>query len=409
MIVEKYLNNIKETTFKIQNSSIEAIRKKDITKKAVRVYKDGLIGVSGAIGDVEDDVLKASAIEHLKAGIKYPYGVTANNKESCVISKNTVNEDNIPEVAEQIVEYLKSKNSITFSEGVNLIEREVKISNTENLDLHYKDSYFEVGLIIKDNNKANLFDGFLEYKGRNFDFEKFKAFADEVCDKTLVEAKLPEVDRMPVMVLKGSGVVQKLVSELNGEIYGIGGSLLSGKMGEKVFNDKLKVHVDSDPLKSFRPFFDFEGCVIENNSHDLIKNGEFVAVYNNKKIADKFSQPHIGSATGDYDSVPMLGGASLSIVKDSDNLKDVIKSNGGYMIISLIASGGDFTSSGEYASPVQMAYLYDGENIIGKLPDFNIRSSFFNMFGNDYIGTFDSPLYFGDEEYGTVMIMDIDK
>lgn len=409
MIVEKYLNNIKETTYKIQNSTIDAMRKKDITKKAVRVYKDGLIGVSGAIGDVEDDVLKSAAEEHLKAGIKYPYSVTANNISSYVISENTVTNDNLSEVAEQIADYLKSKTNITFSEGFNLIERDVRLSNTENLDLHYKDSYFEVGLVIKDNSKANLFDGFLEYKGRKFDFEKFKAFADEVCDKTLVEAKLPELDRMPVMVLNGSGVMNKLVSELNGEVYGIGGSLLSGKIGEKIFNDKLNVYVDSDPLKSFRPFFDFEGCVIKNNRHDLIKNGEFVAVYNNKKIADKFSQPHIGSASGDYDSVPLLGGASLSIMKDSENLKDMIKSNGGYMIISLIASGGDFTSSGEYASPVQMAYLYDGENIIGKLPDFNIRSSFFNMLGKDYIGTFDSPLYFGDEEYGTVMIMDIDK
>lgn len=409
MIVERYVNNYKETAFKIQSSEIEAVRKKDITKKAVRVYKDNCIGVSGAVGDVDDEVLKEAALEHLKAGIEYPYGATANIASNCTITNNKYTEENINDLAEELTTYLKSKTNMRFSEGFNLVEREVTLSNTENLDLKYKDSHLEIGLVLKDVNKANLFDGFLEYFGREFDIERFKAYANEICDKSVIDVELPNIDRMPVMVMSRDFIMSKFNRELNGEIYGIGGSLLCGKLGETVFNKKLNVILDRNPLNNFEPFFDFEGSMLENNKYDLIKDGKFMAVYNSKKVSDKFNQQYIGSASGDYDSVPVLATAPLCVMKDSENLKDVIKSKGGYLIITLLASGGDFTSSGEYASPVQLSYLSDGEKLIGKLPDFNIRGKFFSMFGEDYIGTFDSPLYMGDREYCTVMMMDIDR
>ena len=49
--------------------------------------------------------------------------------------------------------------------------------------------------------------------------------------------------------------------------------------------------------------------------------------------------------------------------------------------------GGGFSDTGEYAMPVQMSYLTDGEKILGRLPPFTMRSNLFDMFGKDFIGT----------------------
>jgi predicted Zn-dependent protease len=55
-------------------------------------------------------------------------------------------------------------------------------------------------------------------------------------------------------------------------------------------------------------------------------------------------------------------------------------------ILVTIASGGDFTADGNYASPVQVAYLTDGENLLGRLPELTISGSVFDFFGKNFIG-----------------------
>jgi PmbA protein len=76
-------------------------------------------------------------------------------------------------------------------------------------------------------------------------------------------------------------------------------------------------------------------------------------------------------------------------------------------ILVIVASGGDFTSDGQFASPVQISFLFDGEKILGKLPEFQMRSQLKTMLGDDYIGTFDTPFYFGDHERIQGYYMDI--
>lgn len=55
-------------------------------------------------------------------------------------------------------------------------------------------------------------------------------------------------------------------------------------------------------------------------------------------------------------------------------------------IFVLMAEGGDFTPEGKFASPVQLSFLFDGEKFMGRLPQINISSHLYDMFGKDYIG-----------------------
>lgn len=71
----------KETTARIQASQVQAVRIKDITKKGVRVYQDGKIGIAGIVGDTEDSVLLQEAVTNLEAGIEYPFPLSKDLKD----------------------------------------------------------------------------------------------------------------------------------------------------------------------------------------------------------------------------------------------------------------------------------------------------------------------------------------
>ncbi|MGB4493813.1 MAG: metallopeptidase TldD-related protein, partial [Limnochordia bacterium] len=130
----------------------------------------------------------------------------------------------------------------------------------------------------------------------------------------------------------------------------------------------------------------------------LIENGRLARVLTDKKTAQSFGLEHTGAALGEYDDPPTIDGSQarhLFFRPDSQNVAAALQ--GRPAIFALICSGGDFTADGSFATPVQISFLFDGERLVGKLPEFAMRSNLFKMLGEDYIGTFaDSPLYFGE-------------
>ena len=58
-----------------------------------------------------------------------------------------------------------------------------------------------------------------------------------------------------------------------------------------------------------------------------------------------------------------------------------------------VMGGGDYTSEGNYASPVQTAFLYRKGKLAGRLPELNISGNVYEIFGKGYMGiSSDKPL-----------------
>lgn len=106
--------------------------------------------------------------------------------------------------------------------------------------------------------------------------------------------------------------------------------------------------------------------------------------YTDKKTAKKYNLDLTGAATSEYDGVPTLGIPELKIKESEKTAKELL---GGEMgIFVLMASGGDFTPEGNFGTPVQLAFLFDGEKFVGRLPELNVSSNVFDMFGNSFRG-----------------------
>jgi len=385
----------KETALRIQNTEVNAVRMKDIVRKGVRVYKDGKIGISGTIGDTQEEVLIENAVQNLSAGISYPYELS-NYKDHRDYSKEHINETELLSCAEGILERLRSDYSdFDFSESILTKEIIWKMQNTEGLDLEYKDEYFSLGLILKEKKSANIFDGFLQYYGRSFELDKFWEFNEGFLEAYRNKVQLPEGEKLPVFTFEYSELHKFLSRSLNGEIYATGGSIFSNKMGEKLFNEKITLEQNMCPIYRAEPFFDMEGTVLKNDAYTLIDRGRLVNVFTDKRTAYEYNLPHTGAASGAYDGIPTLIRAPLRFAVDSYDIKAAL--DGKMAVLVIASSGGDFTADGSFAAPVQVSFLFDGERIIGKLPEFSIRSHLYKMLGEDYIGTFDNKnMYIGD-------------
>ena len=253
-----------------------------------------------------------------------------------------------------------------------------------------------LGLILKEKKSANVFDGFLQYYGRTFDLDKFWEFNEELLAAYRKKVSLPEGERLPVFMLEFYELENFLSRSLNGELYATGSSIFSNKIGEQLFNEKITIQQNRDPKYRPQAFFDMEGVVLKDDAYNLIEKGRLVNVYTDKRTAHTYNLPHTGAASGAYDGMPTLSRAPLRFVVDSHDIKAAL--DGQMAILVAVSSGGDFTADGGFAAPVQVGFLFDGQHIIGKLPEFTMRSHLYKLLGEDYIGTFPNKhLYIGKD------------
>lgn len=381
---EIYRQRKNESTLRIVEGKVYSVRQKDITKTGCRIYKDGFMGVAGTLGEATEETW-AEAEKNLGLKVSYPFEPEKNQEKSIDYRKEAMETKEFLKQIEEVLAYLNENyNDFSFDGYVFDTETETSMENEEGLKLCSKDRVYSVAFIIKDNNLANIMDLQVEVSGRTFEKEKLIRIAEGYLQAFRNKVEMPTED-LPV-IINPFLIGQQLESDLSGERIGTKTSLLAGKEGQKVFSDKVTIYtsIDRDPMFYGQSFFDAEGKFSEEPCV-FVENGVFKKPFADKRIAQKYGFEETGSASGEYDDIPSIKSMELLQFKTSDKtLKELLGGKLGILID--IASGGDFTSTGDFASPVQLAYLTDGEKLIGKLPEINISGNIFDILGDGYIG-----------------------
>lgn len=405
---EIYTKIEKSSTVHIINSEIHSLRNKNISSTGLRIYEDGCIGVSGAQGGYSEADLEQKARVMLKMQIPYPYQTAGNHIEKVEKQLNLPKSFNLVQETQEILNRLTAAYpDIIFSHTVSLNEFESGLRNSDGLDLLYKDAYIALGLVFKEKKSANIMDGYVGYAGREYDRELFLKEYTDVLKAYQTPVDLPGETVLPIVMTTDSMCVSKLINELSGLQIGTGASLFTSHIGKDTFNEDLTVWQTNHPDDGIIQFFDFEGQVNDGYRIPLIQHGKIIKGYTDKKTAQKYNLPYTGCASGVYDSIPKLGGADLKLKPSDQTLKQLL--NGKLGVFVYISSGGDFTSKGDFGTPVQLAFLTDGENLLGRLPELNISSDLFSMFGKDYIGVSKDKTYIHDFSNYLVMNMKVSK
>lgn len=397
-------NTEKKISLNVTAGKIDSFRQTEKTTGTVRVYENGCIGVAGCIGEPNEEELTKRAIDALEFGIPYPEKLEG----ACEMEERHDDEiipipEFIPTMQAFLDRLCAECPNFAFSNKIGLQYTSTEYRNSKGRRLSHSGGKVYASLIAQNRGSGNIFDTFLGWQGSEFDADMLISQFKKEYDAFFKPVDI-EPGRYPV-VIEATTILYRFINHFIGELYSSGASLLSGKLGEKVFSDKLSFMADMNPETAPGTcFFDAEGCVADGFRPIFVENGVLKGLLTSKKSADTFSLPNIGTAQAAYDGVPDAGLSGLYFAPTAKSLKELVPGKAIYIVV---AEGGDATPDGHYASPAQLAYLMEDGELVGRLPDLNISGDFFELFGKDYIGTvLDEPMKGGSL---SAIMMNVDK
>ena len=372
----------KETSYSVNISGgkVDSLRITEDMKTVIRVYEDGKIGIAGRIGEGDDNALLEEAKAKLAQNISYPCNLTENGKRSVNKVKKIIPAKDYVKTLKKLVARLnKCYPDFVFSNKINMGEEEIVYENSKNTKYTFKGNEIGGALVIKDKASANIMDLSYGFVKNNYDEDKIVNDIGKLLNVYHNKVEMPE--GVPV-IINAMEVLQYSAQHLIAELYVSGSSLLSGKLNEKIFNDKVSILTDRASEDRSVPFFDAEGVVNKDDKFYFVKNGKFSGVATYKRSAANFNLPLSGGGYAPFDEVPQPSFGGLKMER-TGKLKDLVKGKAVYVYIT---SGGDMTPDGTVGLPVQLAYLYDNGKLVGRLPEFGINGNVFDVLGKDFIG-----------------------
>ncbi|MDD2332831.1 MAG: metallopeptidase TldD-related protein [Mesotoga sp.] len=410
MTEEKLVVHYIENAVKIVQTRVSSLRKKDVLRTSVRLYDGKTMGVAGSLGECDEKELNTRAKRSLELGIPYPSEATKDLEREEYVQSDLQNSAELLEATEEILERLRiDQPEFSFSHIFRSSKIESQLRNNLGLNLKSSRESVSLSLVIKDKKSSNIIDAITGYEGRKFQKKRFIELTNMICDAYKNQLEGIEEGEYPVVFMSDDiTYYKKLYESLNGMLFATGGSLLSGKTDMKVFSEKVTLLQTRNIMDGFNePFFDSEGTVNDADRFALIENGVVRSPYTDKKTASTYSLPLTGSAGGEFDGLPELGTPMLKFSESEETIKQLLGGQKGIFV--LIASGGDFTQDGHFATPAQLAFLFDGERFIGRLPEISISSHLYDMFGKDFRGVSSNDFLGLENAKLTVMNMKVEK
>ena len=402
---KEFLKETQHTvTLNVTAGQIDSYRELEKTTGTVRVYENGCIGVAGCLGEPDEEALTAQAKEALSFGIPYPCKLEGAAEITELCDGEIIPVPELIPVMKDFLERLGAQcPKMAFSNKIRLVHGRTEYRNSLGRRLLSSGGYLSIELLGQNRGSGNLFDMIFSWQGERFDPDMILAQFKQQYDAFYTPADI-EPGRWPVVAMPQE-LFATTLQHFIGDLYAAGASLLSGKLGEKAFSEKLTFCDDMNPDTSFETcFFDAEGCVAKDYRPALVENGVLKSLLTTKKTAEQYGLPNPGTANAPYDGVPSIGFHGCFLAKTAETLKELVP---GKAVFLMIASGGDTTPDGHFATPVQLAFLLEGGKLVGRLPEINVGGNFFDMLGGDYIGTvYDWP--FKKVQLAAVM-MDVNK
>lgn len=389
MIKELYQQTVREVSLNVSAGRVDSLRKKEITKSGCRVYENGFIGVAGYLGQPTADTWAAAEAALAR---QVPAAPPETGKERVrEQGEALIPAEEFRAGCEELLAGLRAEfPDFVLSNKLQMTDVEMRLENDAGLRYIDRKRSYAMVLLVKQAGSPDMYDSQLLAVSRRFDREGWLAQARQVLTAHRTLLPMPEGERFLILdsaMGDALGNFSILDKALSGREYLAGTSLFQGKLGQQLFDPRVTLSYDvagTQWLARDDPFFDKEGTTLPGDRVNLIEHGVLRNLATNKKYAAQLGLASTGGAFGDYDSAPALAALPLILASTGETLEQLTA--GRDCILPLIASGGDWTDAGDYATPVQCAYLYRDGKLVGRLPEFNLAVKLNDLFGKDFVG-----------------------
>ena len=392
-------------TLNVTGNRIDSYRKKDETQNTVRVYKDGKIGIAGSLGEADWEKLTAEAEEALSNNIPYPCRLDENKGEERSTPEILPLTEFLPKMQKLLDRLAEECPNFAVSNKIELCNAEYTYQNSKGSAMLSASNWLTLSLIFQNKGAGNLFDCFYGVQTQNYNEDAVAADCKKLHDAFYQSSDI-EAGEYPVLFMPND-ILGSMINHFVAELYASGASLLSGKLGEKVANSSLTLCDDRNAATNYGvSFFDDEGQTAPGNRQPLIENGILTNLLVSKNSAAMFGLPAAATSSAAYDGVPSIGFNGAYAKPTADKIADIAP---GKAVLVWLASGGDMTPEGGYATPVQLAYLVENGEIKGRLPDISVSGNFFELLGDGYLGAAGNTLLPSTESTHMAFRMKVSK
>ncbi len=343
-IAREYADEVEVYSLRKSNNSINYTngKPKDMDFKiqsgvSLRIIKDGKIGVSYTKNLKDRKRLVENALKSLKGGVKaeysFPSDYNAKDLDTYDEEIEKISGKKLLKEAERFGEKIQLSDDNEYMASLSATTNEIRIINSNGLDVKTKNSSYVIfGGLIYPGTGTGLYRVFASKK-----FEQMpKKLVNEIKKyyrKSLNPVE-PKGGKMKVLFMPVSSLTYlwRILSGTNAKNIYENISPLKGKIGEKIFSDKLTMINDpiNDKYPGARPFDD-EG--VKSRKLKIIENGVLKNYYTNLDYASKLGiEP---TSTG-YRS-RMWGGDPIT-TNPSPSLKHISFENGDRTVEELIKS-----------------------------------------------------------------------
>jgi len=399
---------IVEISLNVKNSSINSVRRKEVTRRAARVFKEGSLGLAAAQGDVPFDDLFKRAENALALGIEWNYDLPTDTvyTRDATQGLDSLTEDGICSLGETVLKQLTSRNpDFIFSDRIGGARKKVRLENSKGISLSLATQETEIGLTFKHRESSNIIDGYHAAGWlRDVNTEEYIERYNEILDGYRNSSDLKSARRKVVFLNEGM-VMAKFREVLRGDRYYRGASLLSEKIGEKIFSENFTLYDSNDLVENgYCSPFDMEGVKREESDLVLIEHGVLRDVVLDLRNGAKYGRKSTGNGYRAYSQNPDIRFNALRVERGKKTLDEIL--DGEEALVVLLASGGDFLDNGDFSTPVQLSFTYGNGKFIGRAPQVTLKSNLLRMFGEDLVGI--SCDSFMSDRINPYLIMEMD-
>lgn len=372
----------KTSVLKLEGNKINALKNVDMDRFGMRRFENGKMFQTSRLGHATLDRLIADTKEWGGPGTPHDFGFAPEHKES---RKNlTVSADNFKVFKEKALEMVKKYPHYIFTGSCQIDEKSVDLKSDYGLDLHSRGGVCSWYLMYQRKDSGNMIDGWIEESNSSPDIQGEITRHLEFLDKQTVEVPLKS-GRYPILFSSPLGPAEKFKQSILIQNYSEGSAFFSKQLNEKIFSDKLTI-VDRayHPTSGNFQYFDGEGVVRPQNELKIVDKGVFTSLISDLRFAKKYKKISTGNGLRAYNTGVMVTPHSLAVLPGEKTWRDIIKDLD-RCIVATLAAGGDSNDLGEYSTPVQIGYVFEKGQLVGRTPQITVKTSVKDYLGNGLI------------------------
>ena len=379
-----------KTTVEYEANQLKTCTVAETRGTAVRVIRNGQLGFAASSDDTALDKLAANALESAMYGDKASFSFPESKPAPIVRTYDkTIMDLPIARLVEIGKEMLELVLPVEPNARCNIsVERSLVtagIRNQKGLDVSFKTSPLSLGFEI---DRIEGDDVLIAYDqaGTTIWEKDYLEFAWRLVEKLKKARTIKSLKpgKMPVLFSPTGtlALALPLTQGLNGKEVQKGSSPMAGKIGGKLFDEKINIIDDGTIEGKFASAsYDDEG--VPHRRNILIEKGVLQSFIYDLKTASKSGMETTGNASRGLFTPPDPSFTNLVIQPGDTPLQDILAGiDHGILVEDVMGLGQGNIISGAFSNPLALALVIEKGEIVGRAKDLSIAGNIYDLLKN---------------------------